>query len=142
MSLKMVVNLRTGWDSYKWLLMNIVVEVEGHFLLLLVYYWPTLWSLQLLKTSMPSKRIGSTSEFRFRWLKTRSVLWSTILRQWENVQEPFVPKARMGACYSSQIFLMPIRPMSMTYMQFWHNDLPFGAFELIQGKCIFATNFW
>ena len=54
----------------------------------------------------------------------------TIIRQGENVHMPFFSESTSGNVLFISRYSY-IRPISMTGMQFWPNDLSFGSFEVI-----------
>ena len=63
-----------------------------------------------------------TSEFDFGDLRSGQFCDLTMIRQWENVQMPFIPKVRMVACCLSQDI-----PFQATFDDpFKPNDLSLG----------------
>ena len=95
-------------------------------------------SQKLMMASVPTKRI---SKFWFQWPEVRSVLYLTIIRQWENVEMPIIPKVRARACYLSPDILIsghsrwPLRSFNPMTSPLGHS----GSYET---NHIFTSSFW
>ena len=99
----------------------------------------SIWNFQeLTRTSFPTKHISPNFVFGDQ----RSGQWCdlTFIRQWENVEMPFIPKIRLWACYLSRDILIlhhsrwpicSIDPMTSP-----------GHSRSYEVKLVFAYKFW
>ena len=70
-----------------------------HFTLAKIFKW-SIWNFHvLIRASVPTRSISQN--FGFGDLGSVQCCDLTIIRQWQNVEMPFIPKLRVGACHLS-----------------------------------------
>ena len=99
----------------------------------------SIWNfLDLIKVPVPTKR--TSRNFDFGDLRTGQFWDMTIIRQCEDVLMLFSESRSGNVLFFSRYCY--VRPISMTRMQFWHNDLSFGSSQVIWGQIRILSNFW
>ena len=76
------------------------------------------------------------SEFWFRWPEVRSILWLHDYKEMEECWHAIYSKSTTWSMLFISRFCY-IRPLSMTYMQFWPSDISFGFIKIIGGQIRF-----